>query len=401
MPKAPKNNKDRIFDAKPSFCSFHAVPSQSYDICVLALSDLRTDARSLNIAQALAATGRRVCAITPDWSQGAQFDGIDLYTVPCQSEGRLYKKWLRFTREVHERYGDLKARSYWAEDLWVLRAAAKLSRRHKAKLLYDSREIYSALGELHHRVIMQSVVATMERRYARFVDRIIVSGELDAEYIRQHLRRREKPSVIMNVPPFQDVARGDLLRQRFHIPATAPVIAYQGAVLMGRGIDLMMRCMKDLPECHFCVMGDGPDMQFMHDLRDQLGLQHRVHFTGSIPYKELLQWTASADVGLCFVEPISLSYKLALPNKLFEYAMAGTPALVSDLPAMRRVIEQYPFGELLPADASIEHIVNALRQLAQQPGLYRAAAARAAKVFNREAQLQRIADVADELERLP
>ncbi len=377
-----------------------ATPQYQYDVCLVALSDLRTDARSYNIARALVLSGRRVCVLSPDWSAGQRFEGLDHVAVPCPSDGRLYKKWLRFSREAATVRDRVRARSFWAEDLWSLRAAAHLAHFHDASLLYDSREIYSALGPLHKRPVMQSVVAAMERHYARSVDRVIVSGELDAEYMRQHLKRREKPTVVMNVPPYADVRPSAKLRERFAIAQDCPVVVYQGAVLEGRGIEVLLRCMDRMPSLHFCVIGDGPGLDSMKLLAASLGLEQRSHFLGSIPNHELLSWTASADVGLCFVEPISFSYKLALPNKLFEYAMARIPALVSDLPAMREVIESHPFGELVSPDASAETIVNKLGNLLEHPERYRAAADKAARVYNREAQHRVIAAMAEEMERL-
>ena len=43
-------------------------------------------------------------------------------------------------------------------------------------------------------------------------------------------------------------------------------------------------------------------------------------------------------------QPIDESHRLALPNKLFEYMMAGVPVVASDLPAMAEVIKQSGCG---------------------------------------------------------
>jgi glycosyltransferase involved in cell wall biosynthesis len=122
----------------------------------------------------------------------------------------------------------------------------------------------------------------------------------------------------------------------------------------------------------------------------------RIHFPGGIPNSELAVWTASADVGMCFIEPQSLSYRLALPHKLFEYAMARIPALVSDLPAMRRVMEQFPFGELVAATASPQECAQLLERLVRNASSYVPFAEAAAAVYNREAQHAEIVRIATE-----
>lgn len=368
----------------------------AYDVCILALADLRIDARTMNIATALSRSGLRVVCVAPDISDGAVFDGVETVYVPMQSDARLWKRWLHFTREVRTRTRGLSAQMYWAADLWTLRAARLCGSRHHAPVVYDAREMYSALGPLNERPVTQFFVIMMERVYADDVTRIVVSGELDAEYVRLHLRRQQKPDVILNVPPLSNVGRTDLLRHHCSIPASHRIIVYQGAVLEGRGIALLMDAVEFLPDMHACILGDGPARSAFMKAAAALPWRDRIHFPGSVPNADLALWTASADVGMCFIEPRSLSYRLALPHKLFEYAMARIPALVSDLPAMRRVIERFPFGELISAAATPEECARTLRTLVENSERYVPFAEAASMVYNREAQEDVIVRVATE-----
>ena len=59
----------------------------------------------------------------------------------------------------------------------------------------------------------------------------------------------------------------------------------------------------------------------------------------------LLEITSSADIGLALIKPLSISYKYALPNKLFEYAIAGIPCLASNLPNMIYYINRFNLGK--------------------------------------------------------
>ena len=238
----------------------------------------------------------------------------------------------------------------------------------------------------------------MERYYVKYADTIIVSGELDAEYIRQHLKRNEKPRVVMNVPPYSQPERTQKLREHFNIPAANPVMVYQGILLKGRGIEPMINALRLMPELHFCIIGDGPDRADVLLLAESCGVIRQVHFLGAVPNSELLAWTASADIGLCFVEAISFSYKLALPNKLFEYAMARIPALVSDLPAMRKIVEEHPFGEIISSTSSSEGIVTAVKTVLSEREKYIKAANAIALKYNRQAQESVITEIYHELQ---
>jgi glycosyltransferase involved in cell wall biosynthesis len=78
------------------------------------------------------------------------------------------------------------------------------------------------------------------------------------------------------------------------------------------------------------------------------GVADRVRILPPVPYTELLDWTASADIGLLVYSPdYSLNVQMCLPNKLFEYLMAGLPVLASPLDAVTEVIRTYDVGQIV------------------------------------------------------
>ncbi len=79
------------------------------------------------------------------------------------------------------------------------------------------------------------------------------------------------------------------------------------------------------------------------------GVADRVKIIPPVPaYEEVPEWTASADIGLILYNPgYSLNVKLLLPNKLFEYMMAGLPVLASQLDAIAEVIRTNDIGQIL------------------------------------------------------
>ena len=50
------------------------------------------------------------------------------------------------------------------------------------------------------------------------------------------------------------------------------------------------------------------------------------------------------DIGLFALPDHSLHNHFALPNKLFEYIMAGLAICVSDLPEMKKIVDEYDVG---------------------------------------------------------
>ena len=86
----------------------------------------------------------------------------------------------------------------------------------------------------------------------------------------------------------------------------------------------------------------------------------------AVPPDEVLDYTASADVGVTLVEDACLSYRYCLPNKLFEYVMARIPVVVSDLPEMKKLVNEYKIGAVWDAGSG-QSIFSALKRIVSTP----------------------------------
>jgi glycosyltransferase involved in cell wall biosynthesis len=113
------------------------------------------------------------------------------------------------------------------------------------------------------------------------------------------------------------------------------------------------------PDILVVLMGPGPQKTRaeLEALIVGEGVADRVKILPPVPYEELLDWTASADIGLNILPPdYSASILRCLPNKLFEYLMAGIPVLTSELGAVVEVVKTYGVGQIVaslePADVA-------------------------------------------------
>jgi glycosyltransferase involved in cell wall biosynthesis len=111
--------------------------------------------------------------------------------------------------------------------------------------------------------------------------------------------------------------------------------------------------------------GFGSTQSELNELIVREGVADRVKILPPVPYDELLDWTSSADIGLTLLPPdYSLSIEKCLPNKFFEYLMAGLPVLTSRLDAIVEVIETYAVGRVIPSlspqdiSAAINSVLN-------------------------------------------
>ncbi|MBF4328677.1 glycosyltransferase, partial [Vibrio anguillarum] len=83
-------------------------------------------------------------------------------------------------------------------------------------------------------------------------------------------------------------------------------------------------------------MGYGPLEALIQEKAHQ---QSTIFFHPAVTPDVLLNYTSSADYGVSFIEDSCLSYRYCLPNKMFEYLMAGLPVLTSNLFEMKRLVE--------------------------------------------------------------
>ncbi|MCB0731157.1 MAG: glycosyltransferase, partial [Ignavibacteriae bacterium] len=118
-------------------------------------------------------------------------------------------------------------------------------------------------------------------------------------------------------------------------------------------------------------------------------------FIGAVNHSELLNYTAGADIGLALIENISISYYYALPNKLFEYIMAGIPIFASNLPQMKKVIDEYNVGKYVDPENENEMIKNLEELIKDQKLLsdFSANCKKASKILNWENEFEKFKEL--------
>lgn len=362
----------------------------NYDIIYISFSDLKTDGRSRNFIDSFTSLGKKVFTISLDGKEETA-TLIEENSIRIKlKNSRFIRKWrefyLSFLRKQESRNspslrgtkGEVSNNSIFAADLYSLPVAIKLAKKilketgKMPQIIYDSREIFSALGPLSGQAIKQKIIAYLEKRFIRKVDKFVVSGELDAEYLKTYFKTKKQFFVVKNYPKKQEIIKSNYLREKFNIPAKKKILVYQGVLLSGRGIIPMLRAMNQLKDKYaFCIIGSGKEEDSFKRFVAENSLQDCVHFHPEVEYSELLTITASADIGLCLIEPISFSYQLALPNKLFEYISCGLPVLVSNLPALRKIVEDGQFGEIVPKTLNESEIIASLENFEQNFAKYK------------------------------
>jgi len=181
--------------------------------------------------------------------------------------------------------------------------------------------------------------------------------------------------VLRNVPVYRAVAKTDRLQKHLGLPSGTRIALYQGIFQRNRRLDILVRAARFLEQGNVIVLM-GQDLEGTQDTLEKLimreGVADKVKLLSAVLYEELLDWTASADLGLTLFAPdYSLSIRYCLPNKFFEYLMAGLPVLSSVLDDIGAAIRAYDVGQVVSSlkPEDVGTAINAL--LADRPALAR------------------------------
>lgn len=293
---------------------------------------------------------------------------------------RLHRPWVvwRFSRSALRVVPEGIAVVH-AHDTNALAVAYLVARRQGARLVYDAHELWlerNRHGE--RRALARLVESAVERHVVPRADRVITVSAGLADELQRRYRLRVRPTVLRNVPELRDVSAPDPALRDLTGRRDGRILLYTGRVMSGRGLDQAVRLLGRAPADLSLVLLGPVDEVYLAALRraaSSSGVGDRVRHVGPVSVERVTTVAAAADVALVAIEPVCLSYELALPNKLFEAVHAGVPVLATDLPEIRAFVHESGVGEVFqPGDDA--SFVHALSCLLEQPQRYRAAAVR-------------------------
>lgn len=238
-----------------------------------------------------------------------------------------------------------------SNDLDTLFANALISKLKRKKLYYDTHELFTEVPELLNSGFKKKVWLWIERKCIRRPVATYTVCNSIAKYYNEKYGLDMK--VVRNLPTSKE-------KQSYYNREN--ILLYQGALNMGRGIELLIEMMKHIPDYKLYIAGKGYMDSELKKLTANLNLTDRVVFTGNLRFDDLHKLTSRAKIGFSVEQGESLNYKYALPNKIFDYIQAGTPVVCSDFPEMRAVVDEYAVGKIF-ASHDAESLVNLVKNM--------------------------------------
>jgi len=357
------------------------------------LGNMYFDTRTRNLFHSLTSRGHEVFFFGFDW-ETPDFPALTKTHVCIR---KLKKNrfsvlfYVQFARQLSVQLMRHRSDFYVASDFYSLPFCAMAARWWGSKLIYDSRELYTELPAFHDKTFFKWIVRCIEKWCVQKAHSVTTTGSLDARYLFQ-LYGIQNTVLLRNLPCRQGVSGAVDYATRFPCSVSGKLLVYQGILVPGRGIETAFRVLQQLPSAGLVLLGDGDFNVYYRKMSDSLGIRDRVCFAGKIPQETLLRHTAGTDIGLSLIDNVCDNNFLALPNKLFEYIMAGLPVVVTDLPQMKAVVEQYRVGAVVPV-GDADAVVDVLQRWDSHPSEFNALrenCRKASRILNWETEFENV-----------
>jgi hypothetical protein len=287
-----------------------------------------------------------------------------------------------------------RADAFHANDWNTLPIAAEAARTVGGRFVFDDHE-YAPLEFDNRRgweLLYSPIIRHMVGKYAPRAGAMITVAPAIAERYRSEFGF--DPVVLMNAPP----AAGQAPPKEIDFERVR--LIHHGGALPVRQLEGMIRSLASCDRRYSLnFMLTGSDRNYLNYLKrtaDEL-VPGRVTFHDPVAPENVLARIREFDMGIYNLPPVNFVHEVALPNKFFDFIVAGMPVCIGPSPSMAEIVRSYDLGCIArsfePADVAAA--LNGLtpeRLAEMQQG-----ARRAAREINAEREMGKLREIYDRL----
>ncbi|MFB0516404.1 MAG: glycosyltransferase family 4 protein [Candidatus Neomarinimicrobiota bacterium] len=242
---------------------------------------------------------------------------------------------VQFSKELQTLAREWQPAALQIHEFDLLVAAGRIKRELGIPIIYDVQDAhkemwatFSSKPPLIKHIINQGLLQ-FEKRHLKYVDRVsALSPHIQRQYQKWGLK-------VVLVPNYPHLISIDL-----NIPRE-PLVIYHGQLSVKRGIPLLVSAFAGVvaavPEARLEIYGNEwvPGLvQRLHASINHIGMGKSIAIKPTIPYQNILMRLTGARVGVIPFTDAPL-FRVAPPNKLYEYMLCGCAVAASDLPVLR------------------------------------------------------------------
>jgi glycosyltransferase involved in cell wall biosynthesis len=307
----------------------------------------------------LAAAGYEVHLIAPGATNEIR-DGVRIWGVEAPAQSGRARRMTRTVADVTRMARALDADIYHFHDPELIPSGLLLAGSGK-RVIYDAHEsvpddiLLKPWIRPRLRGPVSRLAAAVERAAARRLAAVVAAtptiGERFAGY-------GSRTVVVSNFPRLEELPTpnpGGAEKER--------AVCYVGGISELRGANVMVQAMAGV-DAVLLLAGRFSSAALRAELAATPGWD-RVVELGYIGSDELSRTLARSRVGLALLAPVP-TYIVCQPTKVYEYMAAGVPAVVSNFPLWRRIVEDNDCGFCVdPTDPMA--VRDAIRWLLDHP----------------------------------
>ena len=249
-------------------------------------------------------------------------------------------------QQLYARAAGIRADVWVANDWSMLPLAARLASERGGVYVYDTHEF--AVNEynerLKWRIFQRPIVKAIETMFLPNARIISTVSDGIADEMQSLYRLKERPLVIRNTPSFEAI--------EFRPAEDTIRVLYHGIIAPVRGLEPLIESVKLWRQDVSLTIRGPADPAYLESLRKLIEgneVSDRVNIVPPVPMVDLVREASAFDIGFFAMPRLSKQHEYVLPNKLFEYAMAGLALCVSDLPEISRSRATLRYGSAFQA----------------------------------------------------
>ncbi len=313
----------------------------------------------------LAAQGIRIdllaLSFSPSETLEEHQDGVRVFRVPAYVEGRPFATLRKFSGALASM---LRKQHYDLVHIYASREAAYVRLRCQRPRTKWLLHVISGSLKGGLRTEMNN---KLTRLTSHFFD-MVVAEKLVGRKVLGHRPFAE-------VPVGADFSRfvpgsNERLRTQLDYSQEDIVAVYLGTFAFSRKIDRLILgfaiASQQCSKLRLLLVGGGAQLPDVKALVAELGLTDKVYFVGEVPFLEVPEYVAIADIGLGYV-PITPEYDPQSPLKTVEFMAAGKPVLATATQGNALFIQDGENGLLVNDDSP--SLGEGILRLARHPAL--------------------------------
>ncbi len=327
-------------------------------------NDLYTDQRVLKMARTLHQMGFAVylCGVRRNDSKPFSPDYAHIRRIPLI----FHKKFLFYAEFNLKLFFQLLFRKYdvlVSNDLDTLLPNHLVSQIKRKPLVYDAHEYFTGTPEVVSRPFVWKVWKRLERWLFPRQRKIITVNDSIARLYKEEYGNTLH--VVRNLPRYRKPEAAIPPEELSLTPHRRFILLQGTGINIDRGAEELVMAMRPehgLKDVLLLIIGSGDVIPKLQEMVAHHQLKDRVWFLGKMAPEDLREYTKHAKIGVSLDKDTNVNYRYSLPNKIFDYMMAGVPQLVSRLPELEKIVSTYQTG-MIADNHDPQHIADCIQEM--------------------------------------